>query len=415
MNSRALKFVMALIVLFVLIYAGANLYNSAKNDYATEEAVEYTVNENIYFDGVFIRDETVVTYNGEGVIDYVNPDGSKLSNSSVIADVYDDESRIIAKDRIEQIEKEISNLERAQNPGTTNYAKPESVKSQIDDKYTLLASYLQNGDLSSARTVQSSLLFNMNVYSVVTQTDTDFESRINELEIRIAQYQEQYAEPQATITTDHTGYFVSVTDGYEGVVSMSDIDNLSPVTVQNIIDGKGAENTENAIGKIYDSYECYIAGIVKQSNKLLKNDTLKVRLGNSESVYDVTIYNVINTDDENCMLILQCDAIDEFISRERVERVELIFQEYTGLKVPRDAIRFLDVTETVPDENGLETEQTVEYKGVYVMLGQEVTFKKIDVIYEGDNFVISDNVSDTEYLNLYDRIITEEVKDKDVS
>ncbi len=415
MNSRALKFVMALIVLFVLIYAGANLYNSAKNDYATEEAVEYTVNENIYFDGVFIRDETVVTYNGEGVIDYVNPDGSKLSNSSVIADVYDDESRIIAKDRIEQIEKEISNLERAQNPGTTNYAKPESVKSQIDDKYTLLASYLQNGDLSSARTVQSSLLFNMNVYSVVTQTDTDFESRINELEIRIAQYQEQYAEPQATITTDHTGYFVSVTDGYEGVVSMSEIDNLSPDTVQNIIDGKGAENTENAIGKIYDSYECYIAGIVKQSNKLLKNDTLKVRLGNSESVYDVTIYNVINTDDENCMLILQCDAIDEFISRERVERVELIFQEYTGLKVPRDAIRFLDVTETVPDENGLETEQTVEYKGVYVMLGQEVTFKKIDVIYEGDNFVISDNVSDTEYLNLYDRIITEEVKDKDVS
>ena len=182
-----------------------------------------------------------------------------------------------------------------------------------------------------------------------------------------------------------------------------------------IIDGEGAQKTENAIGKMYDTYECFIAGIVKKSNKLMKNDTLSVRLGNSKNVYDVSIYNIVDVDDENCMLILECDAIDEIISRERVERVELIFREFTGLKVPREAIRFLDVKETVTDENGVETEQIVEYKGVYVMLGQEITFKKIDVIYEGDSFVISKYVSDTEYLNLYDHIILEEVNAGDVS
>ena len=58
---------------------------------------------------------------------------------------------------------------------------------------------------------------------------------------------------------------------------------------------------------------------------------------------------------------------------------------------------------------------TWDQKGVYVILGKDITFKKIDVIYEGDDFVLSKNTDDQEYLLLYDQILLENVKSEDVS
>ena len=49
-------------------------------------------------------------------------------------------------------------------------------------------------------------------------------------------------------------------------------------------------------------------------------------------------------------------------------------------------------------------------KGVYVILGQDVQFKKIDIIYEGDDYVLSKNSSNEDYLLLYDQILLEAVK-----
>ena len=93
---------------------------------------------------------------------------------------------------------------------------------------------------------------------------------------------------------------------------------------------------------------------------------------------------------------------DEATSIRNMEDIsaKIIFDEYQGLKVPRKAIRFQG-----------------EDKGVYVILGQKITFKKIDVIYENekDDFVISKNTSEEDYLLLYDQILLEEVTEKDVS
>ena len=74
----------------------------------------------------------------------------------------------------------------------------------------------------------------------------------------------------------------------------------------------------------------------------------------------------------------------------RTAEVELIFSEETGIKVSRSAIRFVD---------GI--------KGVYVIEGELVEFKKLNVIYDGDDYVLSENTSDPEYLNLYDKILLE--------
>ena len=87
-------------------------------------------------------------------------------------------------------------------------------------------------------------------------------------------------------------------------------------------------------------------------------------------------------------------------------------EKYEGLKVPREAIRFADVKETYTDENGNEKEKLMTSKGVYIRKGEQVLFKKIDVRFEGNDYVLSKVHPESEYLQLYDDIMLEGV-DKD--
>ena len=159
------------------------------------------------------------------------------------------------------------------------------------------------------------------------------------------------------------------------------------------------EIPENAVGKLLKSYEWKFLGIIENTNKFLINDGLSIRFNSSNKVYDVTVDSIKPIDGtDTSVIILSCNEIDEAVLNSRFDNAELIFDEYTGIKLPREAIRFQG-----------------NQKGAYVMQGQDITFKKVDVIYEGDDYVLSRNTSDDNYLLLYDKILLEGVSADEVS
>ena len=124
-------------------------------------------------------------------------------------------------------------------------------------------------------------------------------------------------------------------------------------------------------------------------------------LNSSKQVYDIEVESVKPAEEEGKLIVVfDCDRLDKSLVSSRVQSAKIVFEEYQGIKVPRKAIRFQG-----------------DQKGVYVLLGQEITFKKIEVIYENENddFVISENTSDEDYLLLYDQILLEVISNKDVS
>ena len=87
MNSLTIKFLSALIAVLMVTVIGSQLYYVFNEKHDTEEAVITTINENLSFDGVVVRNETVLNYNGSGVIDYLLPDGSKVKTDDVVAKI----------------------------------------------------------------------------------------------------------------------------------------------------------------------------------------------------------------------------------------------------------------------------------------------------------------------------------------
>lgn len=400
MNSITVKVLGLTLSVFILIMVGSQIAFKINDSHDTEEAVLYTVNENITFKGMFLRDEKVIKYDNtsDGVVNYLYDDGSKISQGSDIAKIYSNEDQIYYRNRLTRLKKILSDLRRAQSPGTTNYVQAETLINKIESYYLNVTNLIQQKDYSSIDSESDDLLYTMNIYNIVTGNEKNFKTTIKQIKAEIAELNAKIEDPIGNITANSSGYFVKSVDGYESVVSYEEIDNMSTDELQKLFDIEPS-NPENAVGKLMKNYDWKFMGVIKNTSKFLINDGLSIRFNSSNKIYGVTVDSIKPIEGtDTSIIILSCNELDETVLENRFDNAELIFDEYTGVKVPREAIRFQG-----------------EQKGAYVMLGQQIVFKKIDVIYEGDDYVLSKNTSDDSYLLLYDQILLEGVSADEVS
>lgn len=389
----ALIFVAILAILVSQIYININRANT------TEDAVLYTTKSTISFTGIIIRDETAIYMPfsvGSGVIDYVVSDGMRLSKKSTIANVYDSYDQIYYRYRIDRLENDIALLEQAQNHGTTDYAQPEFISNQIVESYKEILNGIAEGDYSSVYDESDDILKLMCIFNVTTNVELDFTERIAELNKELSVCKAALKDPITTITSTETGYFTSSLDGYEADLTLDGIYNLTADDIKSIIANPSKITSEykNAVGKVFSDYTWKMVGIIDTADRYFVNQTLNFTFSSSNTVHTALVESITPTGDGNeAIIIITCDELDSEVASLRVQEVNLIFEEYTGLKVSRSAIRFLDGE-----------------KGVYVNVGEQIKFKKLDVIYEGDDYVLSKNTADDAYLNLYDRIILEPIE-----
>jgi transcriptional antiterminator Rof (Rho-off) len=260
-----------------------------------------------------------------------------------------------------------------------------------------MLSRVVKGDYSQLGNDKSDLNMMMNIYDVVTKSETGFDSLISDLNSKKADKSSQAHSVKDTIKATKTGYFVSAVDGYESELTLDKIDSLTEHRLNEIIKST-PQKPANTVGKIFDSYSCKIAGVMQADKRVAEGAYLKLALSASKNSYDVRVESVKNCDDGKILVVMSCDRLDDELARTRVASSMIVFDEYTGIRVPRKAIRF-----------------SGEQKGVYVILGKDITFKKIDVIYEGDDFVLSKNTDEQDYLLLFDQILLENVQSSDVS
>lgn len=393
MNTVTVRILVFLLSLFILITVFSQISIQFQDSYVTETAVLYSSAEKVLFQGVYIRNETPVYGGASGVLSYPNADGSKIANGSVVAYVYKSENDIYVNQQIEKLKEEVKLLESAQNPGTTEAAQPEFISSLIEEEYQTIAFLIAEDDLDALAEERKKLQTLMNIYKIIINEETDFNDAIDSLNSRIEQLEAKKREPVDAVTIDSTGYFISHTDGFESKLSLDNIDALTADDIKDVISGTGASRSSRAIGKMVDGYEWKMAGIVNANAADFRvGSSIKVKFASTPDRLNAVIEDLIGTDNpDESMIILSCDKLTYNLVQRRVERVELILNDYDGIRVPRGAIRFNEKNE----------------KGVYILLGQRIAFKKIEPVYECEEYILSQITSDADYISVYDDIIVE--------
>ncbi len=360
--------------------------------------------------GVFVRNEEPVRYSGRGTLSYNVSDGGRLGEGSIIANVYPDDEQISINGEIAKLTKKLELLEKIQNPGTRESAQPASLSESIEEDYRSLVCSRDMKDYSAMESAMNNILVHMSTYQLITDESVDFSQQTADVKAQIAALQQNSIQPIEYVTSGRSAYFASYCDGYEEKFNKGNLGFISINDIRSVTDDRLTDS--NIVGKLIDGYSWHLLVIADNSRKVYAvGDSVSLRFDSSADIYDAVIEDIRNEGNpEESIITLSCTQFNSDLVQHRVEDVELIKGQYTGLKVPREAIRFLDIPEKRYDSSNKEYEVTSNTKGVYIRKGEQVTFKKIDVIYEGSDYVLSAfHQNDGDYLALYDDIVLEGV------
>lgn len=116
-----------------------------------------------------------------------------------------------------------------------------------------------------------------------------------------------------------------------------------------------------------------------------------LRVGSDSYLIDADVVSVKNCGDNKAIYIFECDKLNSAVTTGRTAHFKLLVNSYGGLRVSRKALRYNDKDE----------------RGVFIERGQNLLFKKVNVVYWGEDYVICTQEQDDDYLKLYDKIVTE--------
>ncbi len=394
MDTITGKVLVLILSIFMLVTVFHQFVQVFDDDYTTETATVYSSAEKVTFNGVYVRNETIISGGKNGVLSYPSSDGSKVAKDSVVAYVYRSANDIYINQQIETLKNEVEILKKEQSPGTTVVAQPEFISSLIDEKYRTITTLAARNDLSSLKSESNDFQMLTGIYQIVIGEETDYNDRIEQLEKQIKLLEAKQNNPVDIITVPNSGYFISYVDGYEEILSTDKLSSITADDIKEVIKNDGynaAKVSKKAVGKIVDDYEWDLVGLVNPKDASFNpGKEVKVKLSSTPDLLTAKIADVIETDDpEECVIVLSCEKLNFNLVQYRTERVEIILDDFNGIKVPREAVRFNKNNE----------------KGVYVLLGQRIAFKKVDVIYECEDYLLSAITSDTGYISVYEDII----------
>ncbi|MBQ5331413.1 MAG: hypothetical protein J6F31_09225 [Oscillospiraceae bacterium] len=391
MGNGLINLLFAVVGTLLIVVVSHQLWSGVNEQYDIEVAMEYSSADTVTFKGVFIRDEEVVSRAYSGVLSYAVTDGGKVAKDSVVAYVYNSEEEIETNRRIKETEHEIELLRDAQNPGTVQTAKPEFISSLISEEYQTIAALLAKGETEDLSAHKDQLFTLMCIYQIAVKQETGYDEKIAELSAKEAQLRVQKKDYKEAFYSPDSGYFVSYTDGFENELSFDNAINIDAATIDNVIkhdSGSGRKN--GVIGKLIKGYNWKIAGIIDNSSNVFNmGDKVRLDFASVPDSVTATIERLDDLDTGKTIAVLRCDEITYNLVKLRTDRVEMTLHDFDGIKVPKEALRFNRKNE----------------KGCYVLWGQRVLFKKIDEIYETEDYILSKLTSDENYVCVYDNVI----------
>ena len=421
MNSPLIRRLAAFCVAFLLLfYIGYQVYNANYTSVKTEVAVYVQADdpgtaEIVQATGTAVRKESVIQQQTNGVITYVVEDGGKVSKGGTVAELYATEQDAAAQKQIETLNLQISQLQKLSSPGSTYAVDQDSLTKQISQKLIALLQTSASGEYDSLDEPREDLLYVLNERQIVTNKVANFNDRIASL---TQQRDALTANRQVlgTITAPSAGTFISEVDGYESVFDYSSILTITPEQYQEKLQTQVSPPAD-AVGKMCGEFKWYFVCVVSAEDamKFIEGNAVSLSFPFATSGSVTAVVRAVNQEsiESQAAVVLECSTMNEELARLRTETCAVSVTEYSGIRVSQKAVHFAEVTRTVENEDGEETTETREVKGVYVMHGSEIVFRQIVPLYSTSTYVICDPNPDPEELmtsetvQLYDEIVVE--------
>lgn len=409
------RVMLAVSLVFLMMYVVYQIYLNYYSDVKTEIATITTYSETIDTQGVAIRDEIIIDEKLSGTAVSAVENGAKVSKGQTVINVFSSANAASAYKRITEIDEEISELQSMTTASEDSATEVSNIEKQLDEQVSTLAEQVNKGDLSNVAEIKNNITYLMNKRLIAMRKVEDYQDRIDELTKEKQSLEAAYSKLPSTITAPVSGHYVNSLDGYENLLDTSMLSELTASELNSIM-SREVTVPENSAGKLMQGFSWYLACPVsaKNAEDYLQVDsvyTLILPYSQTGSLKATLVYlNEGENDEDDLLAVFQCYSLLSELCTMRSQPVKIQIRSYKGFNVKKSALHVYEETIELTDDDGKKTGETkeVKYPCVYVIVGNQVVARRVNVLYNGDKFVIcSSSQSGSGYLTLYDKVITE--------
>ncbi len=368
-----------LLSIMLIVYILYHISGGFSEKLETQPASIYSKEEVLTVNATVMRNETVLYSPESGDISYTYDDGSKLSAGTAVADVYRSLGSEEQKKRIAEIDRMIRILQSSNLGSSELTTKVDSTDQQIWKYIYSFIDNSENGRVTEVSSLSEKLLIELNKRRIIVGGKDNYNKEIEALKAEKNRLFSQLSVASTTVTTDRAGFFYSSVDGYENIFSSQDISSMSYSEYMQKVSSK-AENYSGTgkgfpIGKIVTEFDWYTACEVPAS--MLHNfETDKyydVKFPyNGGTTVNMLLYRTVSgIGQDSAVLIFKTNMIPEGFRFLRNQTVQIVRSAYEGYRIPVSALHVVD-----------------GQRGVYILRGSEILFKKADPIFENDGYFI---------------------------
>ena len=366
----------ALISVAVILYILLQLILSVGDTVQTENATFQKAEQKVELTAFLFRDETVLNSGTVGTNSYSVEDGEKVVKGEDVCSTYSEAADANAQERIKQLKKRIEILKKSGVGNGVSVSDHKIIDTQISNRVLELVLGISNGNYDSAIRVGDELLIQENRRYALTQTVSDYSMQINACESEIYRLEAGFTGDKITTYATDDGYYYSSVDGYENVFTANAVSTLTLDNFDDIVSSQPDQNVINgSAGKIATSAYWYIAcKTTREAFGLYTvGDTYKIAFPYSaDTECNMLLSKVVTqTDTDEIVLIFSTKTIPAELKFTRRQTVNVVKESFEGIRVSASAVRVLDGV-----------------RGVYVLDGNTVVFKKITVLHDDNGAYI---------------------------
>ena len=383
-NNFVTKLITAVGILAVLFYFGYSVLTYLADPLATTVAYSYRSDESVTVSGYLVREEEILS-GGSGLVYHTRDEGERVSAGGRVATLYASQDALNQALELEELEEQLEQLEFAQNVASGSQQVLRLDSDIMEGIFALRAGVAQ-GELLDVSSESESLraMILKREYTYSGAGDEQMQQQVSALQQQIAALRTTAQAGSSAVTTARSGTFSALADGYEGVLTPESLESMTPSVLSSI---QPAAVPENAVGKmIYGSTWYYVSAMpADQAEEMTAGESVTLRfMSGLDREIPMTVERISDEEGGERVVILSCEEYLSLTTLMRHQNAQIIFQSYSGIRVPTMALRV--VTETITDSEGQETQ--VSTTAVYCRMGRWARLKPVEVLYQGEDYYL---------------------------
>lgn len=392
------KIIMFILFAGVVIYLAIYAVQGLVDPFSTAMAYQDILDDSVKVTGMVVRKEQSLS-DGAAIMDVLPDEGERVSSGETVAILYQNNDALDHQKKLQSLEQERDQLQYALNSGSS-LSDAAKLDQQIISSILDLHANTSSGDLSTlesnALSLRTLVLQREFAYSASGDSAAALRESIAELDEQIASLKTQVSDVTTSIYAPCSGLFSRVSDGLESILTPSSLETMTISDFKNISNRADSSASTN-VGKLITGNTWYFVSIVDNSTaaRLQTGDTITVAFSHDYTgEVPMFVERVGPEEADGCIIVLSYDRNLKDITLLRTQTVDLIFKRYTGVRVPKQALRMETVTVVDSDTGEERKSQAI---GVYTIVGAQAEFMPVDIIREGSDYYLVAPADESDY------------------